>query len=147
MTKSCLTNCYDVVAATALAIVMTLSCHTNDYYNELPDKLVSFIAQYFPNTGVESYSQSNDKYIVKLVDGPGLTFSSSYSWLDINGYGMVLPQVLLFDQLPPALYQYLQETENLHNVFTISRNKSEYTVTLLDSTLTYNIATGRLHGS
>ncbi|MDE6040679.1 MAG: hypothetical protein K2F99_03790, partial [Muribaculaceae bacterium] len=50
------------------------------------------------------------------------------------------PQVFLFDQTPPKLYSYLQGTSALNSVFSIARNSTEYTVTLLDSTLIYNIA-------
>lgn len=60
---------------------------------------------------------------------------------------MPLPQVLLFDQLPPALYKYLEETENLGNVFSLERNRSTYTVVLLDETLSYDIATQQITGS
>jgi hypothetical protein len=147
MTTRRLTHFYDTIAAVIMAMTLLYSCQNNEYYNQLPEELTKFIAHYYPNTGIESYSHSNDKYVVILKDGPGLTFSSSYAWTDINSNGAVLPQVLLFDQLPPAVYQYLQETEQLHSVFAISRNKKEYTISLLDSMLTYNIATDSLRGN
>jgi hypothetical protein len=146
MAKPSIIHFYDTIAAMLLLVTLSISCQNNDYYNQLPEQLTSFIAHYFPNTGVENYTHNNDKYVVVLKDGPGLTFSSSYAWIDINGNGAVLPQVLLFDQLPPAVYQYLQETEQLHSVFAISRSKTEYTIALLDTTLIYDISTDSLHG-
>ncbi|MDE6120487.1 MAG: hypothetical protein K2F63_01710, partial [Muribaculaceae bacterium] len=49
------------------------------------------------------------------------------------------PQVLLFDQLPPKMYMYIQETEQLNAVFAITRDPDVYTASLLDDTLTYRI--------
>ena len=57
---------------------------------------------------------------------------------------MPLPQVLLFDQLPPKLYNYIQETEQLNGVFSLERNKDYYLVTLMDTTLKYVIESGEL---
>ncbi len=51
---------------------------------------------------------------------------------------------MLFDQLPPKLYDYLQETEQLNSVFSMERDKDYYTLTLLDSMLRYTIATGAM---
>jgi hypothetical protein len=60
---------------------------------------------------------------------------------------MPLPQVLLFDRLPPSLYSYLEETENLGNVFSIERDRTTYTVVLLNETLSYDVATEQITGS
>jgi hypothetical protein len=76
-----------------------------------------------------------------------MTFNSSYSWTNINGYGSALPQVLLFDQTPPALYQYLQATECLDEVYDMSRDTINYYLTLLNSSITYNISSEQITGS
>ena len=55
---------------------------------------------------------------------------------------MPLPQVMLFDQLPPRLYAYLQDSQQLDSVFGMERDSKRYVLTLLDSTLTYDISTG-----
>ncbi len=71
---------------------------------------------------------------------PGLTFGENYGWTAIDGYGMPLPQVMLFDQLPPRLYAYLQDSQQqLDSVFGMERDSKRYVLTLLDSTLTYDI--------
>ena len=105
------------------------------------------LTQYYPNSEVQSYTHNAGVYHVRLDDGPGLTFDSSYEWTDIDGYGMPLPQVLLFDQLPPKIYQYLQETGQLNAVFAVRRDSTEYALTLLDQNLRYDIASGELTGT
>lgn len=120
------------------------SCHDNDLYNEMPQPIMEFVAQYFPNTAIQDFTHKGDSYHVVLKNGPGITFGKDYKWLAINGYGMPLPQVFLFDSLPPALYVYLQETENTDNVFAIERDVYGYSLMLLDNTLTYNNSTGRI---
>lgn len=74
-----------------------------------------------------------------------MIFDSSYAWSSIDGEGATLPQVLLFDELPPALYQYLEETESLNSVYRLDRDARQYEVGLFDSALTYTIATGEIH--
>lgn len=70
-----------------------------------------------------------------------MTFGPDQEWEAINGYGERLPQVLMFDQLPPALFAYLQETENMNDVFAMERDAGIYTVTVLNSTITYDSKT------
>lgn len=135
---------FAVMATIALSVT---SCHNDEPLSEMPYKISQFVTQYFPNMGVSSFTESSDTYHVRLDNGPGLTFDKSYGWEVVNGYGMPLPQVLLFDQLPPALYSYLDETQTLDAVFTIERNSTTYTVVLLDSTLSYDIASGEITGS
>ena len=123
------------------------SCKDNEPWGELPEKISQSITQYFPNTGIDSFSESPTTYHVKVKNGPGLTFNKNCQWEAINGYGMPLPQVLLFDRLPPALYEYLEETENLDSVFSMERTSVKYTLVLLDSTLNYDIETQKITGS
>lgn len=59
---------------------------------------------------------------------------------------MPLPQMLLFDQLPPRLYNYIQEMEELNGVFSISRDGDVYYANLLDTTVKYNVKTDALDG-
>lgn len=139
-----------LLACLVLPLTSVLSgCSDSDseLWGEMPKKIVDFVTQYFPNTQVDSYAESSSTYHVRLKDGPGMTFDKNMDWIAVNGYGMPLPQVLLFDQLPPALYNYLDETDNLDAVFSIERSKTTYTVVLLDSTLTYNIDTEEITGS
>ncbi|MDE5594983.1 MAG: hypothetical protein K2I89_05360 [Muribaculaceae bacterium] len=130
------------------AVTGTLSgCKDNDLWGDLPSEISQFITQYFPSSDIDSFSESSNTYHVRLKDGPGMTFNKNYDWETINGYGMPLPEVLLFDQLPPALYSYLEETSNLGSVFSMERDKASYTIVLLDTTLHYDIETEEITGS
>lgn len=135
-----------LLAAMALAALAwgAGGCRHTDEWDEVPGPIKEFVNQYFPFSQLESYNESGATYHLRISDGPGLTFDRNCSWIAIDGYGMPLPQVLLFDQLPPALYDYLQESENLNGVFSIERDTAFYSVTLLDSTLRYSIDTGAL---
>ena len=120
-----------IMVVTPLTAVMS-ACRDNEPWGELPSEISEFIAT---------------TYHVRIINGPGLTFNKKCEWEAVNGYGMPLPQVLLFDRLPPSLYSYLEETENLGNVFSIERDRTTYTVVLLNETLSYDVATEQITGS
>lgn len=119
-------------------------CSDDDSFDELPTPIAKFVAQYFPGSGVSEFTTTDTSYHVKLKDGPGMTFSREYKWETINGYGEVLPQVLLFDQLPPAMYEYIQGNGLLQNAMSMERNSKQYTLVLLDTMVYYDIATGKI---
>ncbi|MBD5322675.1 MAG: hypothetical protein HDS01_07910, partial [Bacteroides sp.] len=51
---------------------------------------------------------------------------------------------LMYDELPPELYSYLQSTEQQNGVYELKRDKYYYKLTMLDTVLTYDIATGKV---
>ena len=121
------------------------SCSSNEGYDELPAPIVTFITKYWPNPVIETYSHpSADEYVVDIKDGPKLEFDENYSWTDVDGVGMPLPQVFLFDQLPGALYEYLEAGSYTNQVFEVERNARTYELELLNIDLTYDIATGKI---
>ena len=134
-----------LMAVTPL-VAMISSCKEDRLWDELPVDISHFISQYFPNSSIENYTASPTTYHVRITNDPGLTFDKDCNWEAINGYGLPLPEVLVFDQVPPALYKYLEETESLGSVFSLERDARTYTVVLLDSTLTYNISTQEISG-
>lgn len=139
-----------IAAMTLLIIGLTSiqsACDHSELWDEVPGEIANFINDYFPNSELQSVSHTGNTYHIRIDDGPGLTFDKDFNWTDINGYGIPIPQVLLFDQLPPQLYDYLQETEQLNSVFSISRDGDNYTLALLNSSLYFNAATGELRGS
>lgn len=121
-------------------MLTAVGCSSTEW-EELPDPIAEFVAQYFPGDGVEHYGNSDGTYYVELKGSAGMSFDSNYSWITVNGRGMPLPQVFLFDQLPPALYEYVQEAESVNAVYSVSRSSRTYDVTLADSNLTYDILT------
>lgn len=129
----------------ALAICLgPASCSHDDVWSEVPSTIAVFINRYFPNSQLSSCNRAGSDYRVRIKDGPGLTFNSDCEWTVIAGYGEKMPQVLLFDQLPPALYDYLEEAQALNSVYSMERDKARYIVGLQNTSVIYTIATGRI---
>ena len=129
-----------------LPLAFLAGCSSNDLYEDMPREIQSFVSQYYPNSQLERFTSSEATYTVILKNGPTMVFDSDCQWTKVDGNGSVLPQVLLFNDLPPALFSYLQETENTDSVFCITRDSAAYTVKLLTRLLTYDIATGDITG-
>lgn len=136
-----------IVLLAVAALVGTASCSHADLWDSIPQKVENFINQYFPNSELQSVGNTTAGTTVRIDDGPGLTFDADGNWTDINGYGMPLPSVLLYDQLPGPFYNYLQETQNLGSVFQLARKDKIYKARLLNTTVTYNETNGQLTGS
>ncbi|MBD5163107.1 MAG: hypothetical protein HDT09_00210 [Bacteroidales bacterium] len=124
----------------AALLMMPSACSNDNLIDQVPQPISQFIAQYFPGYGVGQYEHTATGYHIRLKNGPGMNFDASYAWENIDGYGLPIPQVFLFDQTPPKLYSYLQGMSELNQVFSIARNSSTYTLTLLDSSISYDIA-------
>ena len=121
-------------------------CSDNTLWNDLPEAASEFITRYFPGQGIESESWNNDGtvYTVKLKDSDLITFGKTMSWISVNGRGSTLPQMFLFDELPPALYEYIQSMEAVKGVYRVERNDRTITAELLNSTVIYNIKDGTI---
>lgn len=101
----------NILMLAMIGVLVVLGACSSDASEELPSAVSRFATQYFPGLGVKSYQQLKDGgCIVQLSGGPTLTFDSEDRWLEIDGNGSTLPQVLMYDQLPPSLYEYLQGT-------------------------------------
>lgn len=136
-----------LLALLILAVVAGApGCSHSELWNELPEKVSSFIDQYYPSSELESVAHTGNTWHVRIADGAGLTFDADCNWVNVDGYGVALPQVMLFDQLPPRLYAYLQETEQLNGVYAMSRDGTHYTLSLLDSTLNFDTSNGEVEG-
>lgn len=118
------------------------ACSSNDDWEALPTPITDFLSEYFPLQAVSSCGESDGVWHVKLRNSVAITFDDRYKWTSINGYGNTLPEMLLFDELPPALYAYLQELSLTKEVYSMTRDNFVYHVTLLDSSVTYTISTG-----
>ncbi len=113
--------------------------------DDMPASVTSFITTYFPSSAIESASStSGGGWLVTIKDGAQLTFDASDDWTDINGRGETLPQMLLTDQLPSKVTDYLTEMELLDGVYRLTRSWHELKVELQDSYFTYNSQTGDL---
>lgn len=132
-----------IILQSLIAVILLLSsCQSSDIFKELPGPVSNFISMYWPNPAIESYSHpSADVYRVIIKNGATLEFDSDYLWTDIDGNGMPLPEVLLFDVLPEKLYDYISASQKVNEVFTIKRTPRIYSLTLLDTDIDYDIAT------
>lgn len=134
---------HTIIAPFILAIVafMLPRCSSTEW-DDVPQPITSFLNEYFPEQAVSDYRYDGSTYHVKLRNSAALTFDENYSWTSVNGYGNILPEIFLFDQLPPALYSYLQELSLTNQVYSVTRDNIDYRVLLLDSSVTYDIDTG-----
>jgi len=130
-----------------IAIIAAIACNACDHeeYDKMPQEIATFVSHYWPDPNIESCTQPNDStWIIIVKNGPTLAFNGSYDWTAINGNGLPLPQVLMFDVLPATLHDYLESGEMLGQVFSIERTPRLYTVKLLTQTVTYDISTDTL---
>lgn len=64
--------------------------------------------------------------------------------LQSTATGSICREVLIYDKLPPALFNYLQGMEQQNSVYAMSRDKAYYKLTMEDTVITYDIATGKI---
>lgn len=135
-----------LTAFIAAAAIFT-GCQSSDLYSDLPGPVAHFVSQYWPNPAIAAYSPtSGGGCSVTVENGPTIEFDSEYGWTKISGNGMPLPETLLYNVLPQALYRYLESAEQTGQVFSIDRTAQEYHLRLLNTSLTYDIATGLVKG-
>ncbi|MDE6266411.1 MAG: hypothetical protein K2M07_03565 [Muribaculaceae bacterium] len=134
------------IALVFLAVTLIFAgCSNNDLIDRLPEKISDFLEEYFPGQAVSSADFTPEgEYMVRLHNSALLTFDKENNWRSINGYGSTLPQMFLFDQLPPALYQYLQEMETIGGVYGVVRDNRLYRVELLNRSVIYNVEDGSI---
>lgn len=129
-----------------LLALITAGCSNSELYDNMPREIQNFVAQYYPNSTLASFSSTNAGYIVIIKNGPTMMFDTDCQWTKIDGDGSTLPSNFLYNNLPATLYDYLEETENTTQVFGVTRNSKEYVVSLLKDTLTYDIETEKITG-
>lgn len=130
-----------------LLTLVTTGCSNSELYDDMPREIQNFVAQYYPNSTLASFSSTNAGYIVVIKNGPTMMFDTDCQWTKVDGDGSTLPSNFLYNCLPTTLYEYLQETENATEVFGVTRTSKEYVVNLLKDTLTYDIETEKITGN
>lgn len=125
-------------------LILTGACSSN-VWDELPPKISSFVAEYFPGQGIKSYTENDNEERVQLNGGTTLVFDRNREWTTVDPGGNIVPEVFLYDCMPPALFQYLEETSNTENVYKAERTSREYILTLNGTYITYNIDTGDIN--
>lgn len=128
-----------------LAAIISFGACSSDALEDTPSAVSKFIVQYFPGQRVKSYTETADGgHIAVLVNSATILFDDENRWVEIDGEGSTLPEVLLYDQLPPALYSYLQATGQTSGVYAVSRDNFYYKLTMLDTVITYTISSGAI---
>lgn len=129
-----------------LSAIVVCGC-SSEAWDEMPDRAQRFVSQYFPGVEASSTSVGADgQYTVTLRNSATIVFTELGVWLSIDGNGTTLPDNLLYNELPTALYSYLQEMEvTADGVYTLRRDDTAYLVGLLDSSVAYDIASGKVY--
>lgn len=122
-------------------LLFVSGCSGADFWDSMPAGIKSFIDLYYPNSEINSYAKGKDSYSVRLANGPGFEFNGDQHWTYINGYGLPLKQILVYDQTPGPLYDYLETIGAAAGVFTLARDEREYRLNLLQDSLVYTIST------
>lgn len=126
-----------------MAILLSLAACESDKWDDLPQPIANFVSQYYPGAGVKSYNhEENYQYRVEVSTGAVIIFDSEMQWISVDGRGVVLPEVMIYDQTPPELFSFLQATGQQEEVYAMKRDKKFYKLTMHDTVLTYNIQTG-----
>lgn len=120
-----------------LLLLVSYAC-SHSVWNDLPKTVANFIDFYYPGSEIKGYTVVGDKQTVTLDHSAVLVFDSKNEWTEIDGRGVVLPAMLIEDQLPSMLYKYLLETEAVHGVYKLTRTPTEILVKLSTNTIKYN---------
>lgn len=126
-----------------LVFIAHLAACSSSLWDELPENISIFVDKYFPATKISEAQATDDGFTVSISNGPLMNFGEApdYAWTDIDGRGAVLPEMLITDQLPDTLLNYLREMEVTGAVYAISRTWRTYRVQLLNDYVTYDIHT------
>lgn len=101
--------------------------------------VANFVDMYFNEGEVQSVTDtSSGGVVVTIKNGAQLTFDKDDSWIDINGRGGTLPAILITDQLPSRVVDYLKDMELIDKVYRISRSWHVYKIELQYSYFTYD---------
>lgn len=119
-----------------VGLFMLIAC-SSSLWDDLPEPIATFISTYYPMSGISEYNEHNGVYFVTIKNGATMTFDSNYTWLEINGNGVVLPQLFIQDALEPKLVQYLMELELTDEVYAAKNDPREVILDMLDYKIRY----------
>lgn len=126
-----------------IGLFLLIAC-SSSLWDDLPEPISTFISTYYPMSGISEYNEHDGIYYVKIKNGATLKFDSTYTWLEVNGNGVVLPEIFVQDALEPKLVQYLMELELTDEVYAATNNPREVTLDMLDYKIQYIKETGEI---
>lgn len=128
---------------TILGLFLLIAC-SSSLWDDMPEPIATFVSTYYPMSGISEYSEHNGVYYVTIKNGASMTFDSTYTWLEVNGNGVVLPQLFVQDALEPKLVQYLMELELTDQVYAAKNDPREVILDMLNYKIRYIKETGEI---
>jgi hypothetical protein len=126
-----------VIVVGAMAVVG--GCGTA-MWDEVPGRIQEFIAQYWPGSTVSAFDVIDGEHHVTIKDGASLVFDSEYNWLLINGNGVAIPSILIYDEMP-HIYTYLLARELTHDLMIAENLPRVIILTFTDIIIEYTKST------
>lgn len=126
-----------------LGLLLLMAC-SSSLWDDLPQPIANFISTYYPMSGISEYNEHNGDYYVTIKNGASLVFDSNYNWLEVNGNGVVLPELFVQDALEPKLLQYLMELELTDDVYAATNDPREVILDMLNYKIRYIKETGEI---
>lgn len=123
-----------------LSVMMFIAC-SDTLWDELPSPISTFITTYYPNSGISDYQEKDGNYYVKIKNGASMTFDSEYDWTEINGNGVPIPPIFIFNEMP-KIYQYLGARELTSDLMEAKNEPRAIILTFTDFRLEYIKETG-----
>lgn len=132
-----------LVLLAAIFLSSLSSCGPSPW-DDMPASVSNFVDKYFNEGTISEATQTDNGFVVVIKNGAQIIFDSEDQWISVDGRGETLPQMLLTDQLPAKVVDYLRAMELLDGVYKIQRYGGKLTVNLADSYFTYDYATDTL---
>ncbi len=123
-----------------IAVIGFSSCGHSPW-DEMPVTVSNFVDKYFNEGTIAEATHTESGFVVVIKNGAQIIFDSEDQWVSIDGRGETLPQMLLTDQLPAKVTDYLRAMEILDGVYMIQRSNGILRINLADSYFTYNYST------
>ena len=135
--KKNMRNIITSIVVLVLAITGFSSCSSSPW-DDMPSAVSMFIDKYFNEGKVAEAIDIPSGFMVTIKNGAQITFNSENEWTDINGRGETLPQMLITDQLPAKVVDYLTSMELLGGVYRLQRSWHYLLIDLSDCYFTYD---------
>lgn len=125
------------------AMLMLAGC-SSTLWDDVPEEIRTFISTYWPGVTVSDYQESADGSCVATIKrGPALAFDANRRWTRIDGRGVALPPILIYNEMP-AVYSYLEAREQTSDLMLAVSDPQSITLTFADFTLLYDKATATI---
>ncbi|WP_289856891.1 hypothetical protein [uncultured Muribaculum sp.] len=125
-----------------VAMVLFMAC-SHSLWDDLPQPISMFITTYYPNSSISSFDETDNGYKVVVKSGPTMYFDSDYKWTEVNGNGVPLPSIFIYNELP-RIYDFLLERDEAAGVFKVENNPRSVILTLADRAWEYIKENGQM---